>query len=50
MVQLSAVINELVEEGGVDRVVLGSIISEGLLAAYEKNFQIYHFALGMKKK
>ncbi len=35
---LSAVIDELVEERGLDKDVLSDIISEGMLAAYEKKF------------
>jgi N utilization substance protein A len=38
MVRLSAVINELVEEKGIDRATLNMIVCEGLLAAYEKRF------------
>lgn len=38
MVKLSAVINELIEERGIDRATLSSIICEGLLAAYQKKF------------
>jgi len=37
-VKLSAVINELVQERGIDRKVLSSIVCEGMLAAYEKKF------------
>lgn len=37
-VKLSDVIEELVEERGLDRNVLGSIISEGMLAAYQKKY------------
>lgn len=37
-VKLSGVIEELVEERGLDRSVLGSIISEGMLAAYQKKY------------
>lgn len=36
--KLSAVIDELVEERGLDRDVLGAIICEGMLAAYEKRY------------
>jgi transcription termination/antitermination protein NusA len=37
-VKLSGVIDELVEERGLDRDVLSSIISEGMLAAYMRKF------------
>jgi len=37
-VKLSDVIDELVEEKGLDRAVLSSIISEGMLAAYQKKY------------
>jgi len=40
-VNLSAVIDELVEERGLDKDVLSDIISEGMLAAYEKKFPDY---------
>ena len=36
--KLADVIEELVEERGLDRVVLGSIICEGMLAAYQKKY------------
>ena len=36
--KLSAVIEELVEEKGLDRSVLSTIISEGILAAYAKRY------------
>ncbi len=36
--KLSAVIEELVEERGLDRDVLNNIICEGMLAAYQKKF------------
>ena len=35
---LADVIEELVEERGLDRTVLGTIISEGMLAAYQKRY------------
>lgn len=35
---LADVIEELVEERGLDRAVIGSIISEGMLAAYQKKY------------
>ena len=35
---LSRVIDELVEEGGIDRAVLTQIICEGMLAAYSKKY------------
>jgi transcription termination/antitermination protein NusA len=37
-VKLSQVIDELVEERGLDRTVLSTIISEGMLAAYKKRY------------
>jgi N utilization substance protein A len=37
-VKLSAVIEDLVEERGLDRAVLSTIISEGIFAAYEKKY------------
>jgi N utilization substance protein A len=37
-VKLSAVIEDLVEERGLDRTVLSTIISEGIYAAYEKKY------------
>jgi transcription termination/antitermination protein NusA len=37
-VKLSDVIEELVEERGLDRAVLGSIVCEGILAAYKKRY------------
>ncbi len=36
--KLSQVIDELVEEKGLDRSTLGAIISEGMLAAYKKKY------------
>ncbi len=35
---LADVIEELVEERGLDRAIIGSIISEGMLAAYQKRY------------
>jgi N utilization substance protein A len=37
-VNLADVIEELVEERGLDRAIIGSIISEGMLAAYQKRY------------
>jgi N utilization substance protein A len=37
-VKLAQVIEELVEERGLDRSILSSLISEGMLAAYEKKY------------
>ena len=36
--KLSQVIEELVEEKGLDRTILSSIICEGMLAAYKKKY------------
>lgn len=36
--KLSQVIEELVEEKGLDRTVLSTIIAEGMLAAYKKKY------------
>lgn len=41
MAQLSAVINELVEERGIDKSILRDIVGEGLLAAYNKKYPEY---------
>lgn len=38
MVKLSQVIDELVEEKGLDRTVLSTIMCEGMLAAYKKRY------------
>lgn len=38
MVKLSLVIDELVEERGLDRNILSSIIAEGMLGAYKKKY------------
>jgi N utilization substance protein A len=37
-VKLSVVLDELVEEKGLDRATLGNIICEGMLAAYERKY------------
>lgn len=48
--KLSAVIEELVEERGLDREVLGNIIKEGMLAAYRKKFPNLILAVEYNKK
>lgn len=48
--KLSQVIEELVEEKGLDRSVLSAIISEGMLAAYEKKYPGFVFAVNYDKK
>lgn len=48
--KLSAVIEELVEERGLDKSVLGSIISEGILAAYQKRYPELVFHVEYDKK
>jgi len=37
-VELSAVINELVEERGLDREILSSVVCEGMLSAYQRRY------------
>jgi N utilization substance protein A len=49
-VKLSEVIEELVEERGLDRTVLGSIISEGILAAYKKRYPEVNIQVNYDKK
>jgi len=49
-VKLSAVIEELVEEKGLDRSTLAQIISEGLLAAYKKKYPDVEIKINLNKK
>ena len=48
--RLSEVIEELVEEKGLDRNVLSTIISEGILAAYNKRYPDVHIQVAYDKK
>ncbi|HEX2978536.1 MAG TPA: transcription termination factor NusA [Candidatus Babeliales bacterium] len=48
--KLSQVIEELVEEKGLDRTLLGSIICDGLLAAYNKRFPHLVFQVSYNRK
>ena len=48
--KLSEVINELVEERGLDKDALSSIICEGILAAYEKRYPELDFFVDYSKK
>lgn len=48
--KLSQVIDELVEEKGLDRGVLGAIISEGMLAAYKKKYPDLSLKVNYNKK
>ncbi len=48
--KLSLVIEELVEEKGLDRNVLSSIICEGMLAAYRKRYPDVDFDVSYNKK
>ncbi len=48
--KLSNVIEELVEEKGLDRAVLSTIMCEGMLAAYEKRYPTITFAVHYNKK
>src|SRR5437773_1827202 len=46
-VDLSTVINELVEERGLDKETLSAVVCEGMLAAYQRryptmNFRVFH--------
>lgn len=47
---LADVIEELVEERGLDRAVIGSIISEGMLAAYQKRYPTLSLRVEYDKK
>jgi len=49
-VKLSEVIEELVEEKGLDRSTLGQIICEGLLAAYKKKYPDVEIKININKK
>ncbi len=48
--KLSQVIDELVEEKGLDRAVLSTIISEGMLAAYKKKYPDLSLRASYNKK
>lgn len=48
--KLFQVIEELVEEKGLERSVLSSIICEGMLAAYAKRYPDFHFQVNYDKK
>ena len=48
--KLSHVIEELVEEKGLDRAVLSSIMCEGMQAAYQKKYPEYDFSVVYNKK
>ncbi len=48
--KLSQVIDELVEEKGLDRSILGSIISEGMLTAYKKKYPILPLSVNYNMK
>jgi transcription termination/antitermination protein NusA len=50
MVRLSQVVEELVEERGLDKAVLSDIIREGMLAAYEKKYPDLELAVNYNKK
>jgi hypothetical protein len=49
-VDLSAVINELVEERGLDKETLSSIVCEGMLAAYQRRYPDMNFRISHDKK
>jgi N utilization substance protein A len=49
-VKLSHVIDELVEERGLDRTVLSTIMSEAMLAAYSKKYPSINFKVTYNKK
>lgn len=49
-VDLLGVISDLVEEKGLDRSVLSSIVSEGMLAAYAKKYPQVKFQIDYDKK
>jgi len=49
-VDLSAVINELVEERGLDKETLSSIVCEGMLAAYQRRYPGINFRVSHDKK
>lgn len=48
--KLSLVIDELVEERGLDRDLLSTVICEGMLAAYEKKYPGFTFSVEHNKK
>ncbi len=48
--KLSLVIDELVEERGLDRELLSTVICEGMLAAYEKKYPELTFSVEHNKK
>lgn len=48
--KLSHVIEELVEERGLDRTILANIIAEGMVAAYKKKFPDQEFQAQYNKK
>lgn len=48
--KLSQVIDELIDERGLNRNVLSSIICEGMLAAYKKRYPSVNFDLNYNKK
>lgn len=48
--KLSQVIEELIEEKGLDRSVLSDIICQGLLSAYQKKYPDYEFDVRYDKK
>ena len=48
--KLSQVIEELVEEKGLERTILSTIICEGMLAAYEKRYPGFVFKVDYDKK
>ena len=50
LVKLSLVIDQLVEERGLDRSVLSSIICEGMLAAYQKKYPHLEFKVNHDKR
>lgn len=47
---LSTVINELVEERGLDKETLSSVVCEGMLAAYQRRYPTMHFRVFHDKK
>ena len=49
-VKLAEVIDELVEERGLDKEILSDIVSEGLLAAYQKRYPDLDIRVVYEKK
>lgn len=49
-VDLSTVINELVEERGLDKETLSSVVCEGMLAAYQRRYPTLNFRVSHDKK